>query len=166
MSTIHNSDLFKEFKEGAKTQQLRDVIPTQMADKIVPVMEVNPKLLRRINFVKRAASVNATGVNIIPATPTEKDTFIVSASLAYIKDATATSLSSYIQAVLDDGSIIELLDLPQLTLTASSGEISVSFPNPIKLKKGSAITVQNNTANANISTQAIVYGYYVENPNA
>jgi hypothetical protein len=46
MAQIFNSELKKQLIDGAKLQTSKDVIPSQLADKVVPVMEVNPKLLK------------------------------------------------------------------------------------------------------------------------
>ncbi len=42
---IYNSDVTKELRDGGKIS-LRDAIPNQLAEKVVPVMEVNPKFYK------------------------------------------------------------------------------------------------------------------------
>lgn len=165
MATIHNTDLTKELRDGGKLQQLSDIIPSQLADKVVPTMEVNPKFFRRTNIIKRAAATNATAATIY-TTPADKEFFLTGASLSVIKDATSTSTSTYIQSTDSNGMTFEILDIPSITLTPQSETISVTLANPILLKKGQSITVNNSTNVANINTQAVIYGYLVDNITA
>lgn len=164
MATIHNTDLSKELKEGAKLQQLRDRIPSELADKVVPVMEVNPKLLRRANIVRRSTASNAT-VATIYTTPSDKDFYLTGVAIAIIKDATSTSASSYISITIDGASQI-FVHIPELTLTAQTGQMALSLPTPIKVDRGTAITINNSTNVANISATGTIVGYTVENINS
>lgn len=164
MAIIHNTDLIKELKEGAKLQQLRDVIPSQLADKVVPTMETNPKLLRRCNISKTTDAVNATSGTIY-TTPSDKDFFLVSCCLGVIKDATSTSTGSNITVVID-GVSSPIARIPGITLTAQSKVVSCTFPAPIKIDRGTNITVTASTNVANIRATGVITGYLVENINA
>jgi hypothetical protein len=164
MATINNSDLFKELREGIKLQQLRDVIPSQLADKVVPVMEVNPKMLRRINSVKNNIATNATSATIY-TTPTDKDYFLCGFTLSMIKDVTSTSTSSRVLATIDGVSTI-LASIVGISLTPQADSISVQFLEPVRVDKGTNITVTNSTNVANVSANGTIYGYTVDNINA
>ena len=52
MASIHNSDLTKELIEKAKLQTSHDSVPSQIADKVIPTLEVNPNLSRRTKIVQ------------------------------------------------------------------------------------------------------------------
>ena len=158
MANINNSQLSKELIDGAKIQTSFDKIPTQLADKVVPVMEVNPKMLRRCNLVKSQFASNSTSGTIF-ATPTDKDTFIVACCLSVIKDVTSTSAFSTITATID-GVAIDLLSIAGLTLTAQSESVAVSFPFPVKIDRGTNIIVTNSTNVANIRSRGNIIGYY------
>lgn len=165
MATIHNSDLTNELKDGAKLQQIRDVIPTQLAEKVVPVMEVNPKLLRRINVCKNATANNATSATIY-TTPTDKDFFITCVILSVSKDVTSTSLASAVAGTLFTGETISFAGITTETLKSEAHQEVISYPIPIQLKRGTTITVTNTTNVANILTRGLIFGYTVDNPNA
>jgi len=164
MSTIYNSDLTKELVEGAKIQTSKDSIPSQLADKVVPVMEVNPRLLRRINFTKDGTASNATTATIF-TTPTDKDFFITNAMLTWVKDVTATSLSSFITAFID-GVNRPILTIGGFTLTPLNDTVTITFNTPIKVDRNTNIAVTNSTNVANTKATGIIYGYFVYNANA
>ena len=95
MATIYNSDLFKEMASAGALQQAVDKIPNQLAEKVVPVMEVNPKLFRRINIIKQDDLQNATSSTTY-TTPTDKDFFLTNLNFSYIKTNTATTAAIYV----------------------------------------------------------------------
>lgn len=49
MANINNTELLKGMRDNAKVQNLESV-PTQLAEKVVPVMETNPRCLFCVNF--------------------------------------------------------------------------------------------------------------------
>ncbi len=51
MSQINRTELLKGMRDDAKIQNAES-IPTQLAEKVVPVLEVNPRLLFCINWGK------------------------------------------------------------------------------------------------------------------
>lgn len=160
---IYNSNLTKELIDVAKLQQSKGEIPSELAEKVIPVIDINPKHARVANVVKRTIATNATAQTIY-TTPTDKDFYLTSASLAMIKDATATSLFSTIQLIPDGStSTIPILLIPGFTLTAQTGQISLSFPAPIKVAKGTNITINNSTNVGNVSADGCITGYLIDN---
>lgn len=127
-------------------------------------MEVNPKLLRRINITKSADANNATSATIY-TTPTDQDFYLVAAYLATIKDATATSTSERILATIN-GASTNILRFLSFTLTAETRDTQITLPIPVKIDRGTTITVNNGTGNANISTTGGIYGYVDETTKA
>lgn len=165
MATIYNSDLFKELKDGGKIQQLKDDIPNQLAEKIVPVMEVNPKFFRRCNLIKRGSASNATSATVY-TTPTDRDFFLCAACLSVVKDATATSVLSTIR-VFPEGAgsatTQDILVVGGISLTAQSEIVSISLPYPIKVERGSNIVITNSTNVGNVLATGSIIGFLVEN---
>lgn len=160
MANINNSQLSKELIDGAKIQTSFDKIPTQLADKVVPVMEVNPKLLRCCNFIKEASCINATTTTIY-TTPTNKDFFLTALHLSVIKDVTSTSTRSYVNAYVN-GVVNSLITIAGITLTVQDQNCSISFPIPIKIDRGTAIALNNSSATANVTSRASIMGYLDE----
>lgn len=167
MATIYNSDLTNQLRDGAKIS-LRDAIPNQIADKVVPTMEVNPKLFRRINVVEAAGRSAASSVAVY-TTPVGKDFFLVSYQVAFIKDVTndhATGGVNLMTAVIN-GRTINLASAAIITLTAQNGIITVQPNIPIKIDQNTAITLGAVTIGAGVFVrQCNIQGYLVDNPNA
>jgi len=163
MVNNNNSALTKELIEGGRLQTIQGV-PQTISNYIQPVMEVNPKLLRICNLCKSASASNATGVTIY-TTPTGQDFYLVSCQLGVIKDVTSTSTNTNIQVFID-GVSISLLRIPGITLTPQSEVISLAFPYPIKIDRGTAISTNSSSNVANITYVATIQGYIVDNVNA
>lgn len=161
MATIYNSDLTKGLINSAKLQTSKDKVPNQIADKVVPVIEVNPKLLRTCNIL-RYGSATTTGATIY-TTPSDQDFYLCGASVSVIKDVTSASTSSYLQITPEDGLTQRVLLISGITLTAQDDSISVDFSRPILLKRSSTIAVGNSSAVGNIKTDASIWGYTVDN---
>lgn len=159
MATIYNSDLSKELIDGAKIQVSKDKVPNQIADKVVPVMEVNPKMLKYVNVIKRASVINATSTTIY-TTPTDRDFYLTSAQLSLIKDATSTSATSAIAVTLKgDSTAVNILEISSITLTAQENAVANSYTIPILLERNTTIAVTNSTNVANIRASGCIQGY-------
>lgn len=138
MAHIYNSDLSKELIRGAKIQTSKDSVPSQLAEKVVPVMEVNPRLLRLTTNAPQIAS-STTGAKTVYTTPTNQDFYLTGFTFAYIKDATSDAATSLDFRVKVNGATLTLFSFPIITLTASSGQISVTLANPLKLDRNTVI---------------------------
>ena len=141
-----NSQTIKEIQEALKLDLNVDKVPSP-----IPVVEVNPKVVKNA-FTANSTTTNATSTNM-SGIPTDVDVYIVSASLSVIKDATSQSvLTSINYNPADKGSSsTQLIAIPSITLTAQTQTLSVTFPHPIKIKRGTVISVVNSNATANIS---------------
>jgi len=164
MATIYNSELSKELILGAKIQTSRDRIPTELAEKVIPVMEVNPKLLRVANVVKGNNALN--GDVTIYTTPTDKDFYLTGASLSVVKDATATSTLTRYLITTEESGLGSFLPIGTLTLTAESRSTSINLSTPLKLKRNTTVSITNSTTVGNIATSGSIIGFTIDNPNA
>ncbi len=170
MVTIHNSDLFKELREGLKSQQLRDgILPNQLAEKVVPVMEVNPKLLRRTKVLvtlERTTTTGASPGTTILTTNPGKDTFLTGISFSVASDATADNTQIRVR-IQDENNITGyIISLNKITLTASRDTVHYTFPIPIKLFRGSVVTYLNVFTVGVSTSQMTLWGYELDNPLA
>jgi hypothetical protein len=153
---IHNSDLLNELRDGAKLQQNISGIPSNLLAQVTPTMEVNPKLLRMINKV----FLNPSSVTL----DLRKDFYIVGTQIS-ASITGAASDTAYIDVDLPDettqsiNSLVIESDVGKTNLIVST----IMFPIPIKLKSGGVIDA-NNAGTAVVSS--LVFGYYVDNPNA
>ena len=157
MATIYNSQLTKELVAGAKIQTSKEQAPTQLAEKVVPVMEVNPKLLRVCNIVRSTLLIAPT---TLYTTPTDRDFYIVS---AWIQASGAeASASRIITVTIDKVAQVLLQNLifgggTATTCPTTSNSINPVFP--IKLDRGSNIVISGTGANGAVG----IIGYTVEN---
>jgi hypothetical protein len=165
MAQIHNSELSKELIKGGALQASRDAIPNQLAEKVVPVMEVNPRLLKNCNVSRRGFLSNATSATLF-TTPTDKDFYVCAAQMGYIKDATSTATTLRMTCITEENLSGALIVIPTLTLTAGNGGASVSIVPPLKLTRGSIIACTSDSAVANIKVDGCIQGYTVDNINA
>jgi len=160
MATINNSDLKKELIDGAKIQLSVDNVPGELAKSVVPVMEVNPKLLRTCNIVRNCYSYD-TGPATVYTTPTDKDFFLTNAVFSSEDDVTSDSTSPRMEVVIDKQTQI-LLSFRKISGTATSKTMALNFNSPIKLDRGSVIQISRIvTVGVSIINGTIV-GYTVE----
>ena len=166
MATIYNSLLTKELIEGARVQVSRDSVPTQIADKVVPVMEVNPSMLRK-NTILRGSSRTTTGTLTIYTTPTDRDFYLTSLSLSIIKDVTCDlATGSSAPSCTIDGASQNLPGFSTITTTAQNQTLTINFDKPIKLDKNSSI-VWGGTFTAGVYIRyGVITGYIIENSNS
>jgi hypothetical protein len=155
MAKIYNSDLTKGIAKNAGIQQNVDKVPNELAEKVVPTLESNPKIVGQI-YSSRGLATNATN-GVILAAQSKRDVYIHGAFLTLNKTATATSTYTAIEYTDENGAAQRLLQFVGYTLTAQNESISVSFPRPIKIKRNTAIQLLNGTANADIISIGIIY---------
>lgn len=166
MATIYNSDLTKELTEAGKLQTMRDRIPNEFADKVVPVVNVNPKDYRVCNLVVRGTK-STTGDLTILTTSTDRDTYLVGATLAFAKDVTCDAATGNlsITAVIN-GQTIYLFSVPIITLTADARVVSFNLVNPIKIDRGTNIISTGTFTAGTLVRTSNLFGYTVENVKA
>lgn len=169
MVNIYNSQISKEIQEGAKTQTA-DRIPNQLADKVVPVMEVNPKLLRRVTILKDANSTSKNSNATIYTTPVNQDFYLTMLQTSYEKNATcdiATGVLYSITGVINGATVI-LGSICGITLTAQADVVCIPFNPPVKLDRNTPITLARGASYTvdTMNRNAVIAGYTDETSNA
>jgi hypothetical protein len=169
MIQINNSDLTRELREGAKIQVATDGIPSELGKTVVPVMESNPKLLRtdRVLASLAVSATNASSSTLIAADP-NRDIFITAAQIHIVKDATC-DVASAVKSISCNinGVTVNLLLYSILSLTAQDIRLIITFKNPIKIDRNSAVTTNAFSFAAGNALRAIaIFGHSVENINA
>jgi len=143
---------------GINDQLIRKGIDEQNPP-LVPVFVANDQLFNQSNIVATGAATNATGATLY-TTPNRDDVtfYLTGATLSTIKDASSPSTAAQI-LVYVASSNIAVLTIKGLNTTAQNATTSITFPNPIPIDKNTAITVNNTSATANVSTQGTIYGF-------
>jgi len=165
MATIYNSELTKQLLDGAKIQVNRDKFPNELAEKVIPTMEVNPKLLRYVNIAglfSRTTSANAVAFYTVPA---GKKLILTHLHFQNMSNVTADNTDMYITATID-GVAKVLIEKVKITLTATDFIVSTPISPAIELNPGSELKISNIfTAGASVSSYGFL-GYLVDNINA
>lgn len=139
MATINSSEIIRELIEVTGIQPSRDKIPSELADKILPVLEVNPKLTKNINFTAASSSTTTGGFGI--TMPTAQPVFITNLTASYSKDATANVATGRISVTaVINGATRDVATFAVITLTAESATITIHFNPPLRLDIGTTFS--------------------------
>jgi len=155
MVDIQSKEVIDKVSEDLKIQPAMQ-IPRELAKQIQLVYGVNP--LREIQIANVSVSDATTGT--ILTTNSAKDTFLVGFLLTVAKSSLSPSAFSAIRFTVAGGvGGSANFMIRYEPLTAGQFTESLSLPLPIKLDRGSDITVTNSSATASIDATGIVYFY-------
>lgn len=168
MAKIYNSDCTKGLAQNAGIQQSAEKVPNELAEKIVPTFETNPKLLRNSSGLYGGSSQASGTMNISNVAIAGKRTFLTYVQACYVKDAAndrATGIISVGCTPKGKGPT-DMIIFPIITLTAQEGnQIAVLNP-PLELEPNTNITFTGTYAAGVMSRGLSVYGFQLDNPNA
>ena len=158
MATINNAQLIKNLIDTAKINISAERVPSQLAEKIVPVLEVKPQPQIKLSALTLSDATTGT----MFTTHATKRTFVIAAAISTTKDAISNAHFSGIGVNAFGKSALLLVGIQFEPLTAQSNLSQViSLPFPIELEKNTIVNVYNSSATASIDTQGVVY-YYEE----
>lgn len=152
---IQRTETIQAVRDAARLS-ISEGFPQQLSDQIVPVVEVNPKMLDfPNNFGAGSTGTSNSAITAFTCSAT-KETFLSSITFSFIKDATcdAATGSLTLNATIG-GATVNLLNVQHITLTATDRFISLVYPIPIKLDKSSTIRATNLTFTAGVCRVAI-----------
>lgn len=167
MTNVKNGSSIRELVQAANLQTGFDEIPTKLATSIVPVININPNDYRFSKAFPIASSLsNATSATVYTCAA-DKDTYLTAASMSMIKDVTSTATVIALNVIPYNESLVAapIIRITGFTLTVQNECVTIAFPFPIKLKRGSNITLTSDTNVANVSARCSLIGYEVENNN-
>jgi hypothetical protein len=150
MAIIYNSELSAELIKGAKIQVNRDKVPNEIAEKVVPVMEVNPRLLKIVKICRQVTATNPASATVIYTTPSNQDFYLCGTQMSAMKNVTSdlgTGPFCSLNASID-GVNRSIISFTGITLTAQERETSIDFNIPIKIDRGTTIVLVASTAPA------------------
>jgi len=161
MARIYNSDLTKELIEAAKIQTSFDKTPVEIADKVVPVMEVNPKLLRRSRILGSILNRTTTASNVaIVASSdyTNRKVFITGCCFTNTQDATSDNVDGSV-SIIQDGATKYIPLWKKQTTTAGDKYGTHSFETPLAIDLNSAVSLTATFTAGTSSTSITIMGY-------
>lgn len=151
---IFNTSIAKTFHDRMNVRDGVFIANELAQNKPVPVIEVDKPI---ITIVKPGSTVNST-TSTIYTTPSDKDFYLTGVNLTMIKDSTATATLMGVN-VLIDATTVSILRIRGLTLTADKQTVSSNFSFPIKIDRGTNITLTSDTADANVSLSCVIFGF-------
>lgn len=159
MATIYNSDLTKGIQQDAKIQIGKESVPNQLAEKVVPVMETNPRLLRPIEIL---VSKNGTSGTLFTV-PSDKDFYLCNAFISASNNAAAqTSIASLIGTSVSYPAAVSILVVNFHTsnnVDVGHAELCKNFARPALLRRGTTISYTS----SNVTAASFgISGFYVE----
>lgn len=166
MAFIHNSNLTKELIDVAKIQTSFDLVPNQIAEKVVPVIDVNPKHSRIINIIKYAQQTTTQGNTTLYTVPTGKKFYLTNAHLSSKSDVTADNTSQTLQINNFSGTIITLIANLKSSVTVDKFSEFQNYSVPIELNAGTIIRYSNGFTAGASTIDVNIMGYEVDNANA
>jgi len=159
MPAIQNADAINAIREAARLS-ISEGFPTVLNPTVQAIIDMTPRK-NRIATIVRAGSNNNSDTTLY-TTPTDKDFYLTFASLHWAKDVTATSVFVTLKVTVG-GVEQNLLMLGHFTVTAMNLTVTEGrFDPPIKLDRGTPITVDQNTTTANTKAGGSIVGYTVE----
>jgi predicted extracellular nuclease len=136
-----------------KLNPVTDKIPKTVIPTIQPVFEVS---YRNCDLNGRATSAtSAASLTAVTASST-KDTYLNSVFISMSKDATCDASSGVTDVnVTINGSTVQILTLAHQTTTALQDTVSINFPVPVKIDRGTTVRATMPTFTAGACRVAI-----------
>ena len=158
MAKINNPLIIKKLIDEAKINTSLEKVPDQLAEKIIPTLNVNPEKIIQTKNTSTADTASAT----IYTTSLTKDTFLIGGQITLSKDVVSDATFSQITITPFSDSGKVLLILRYEPLTAGQFSETISLTHPLKLERGSSIIILNNSATASIDIVGTIFFYEVE----
>jgi len=131
MAKINNSGILRKLKNVAGINEIFDKIPTELADKIIPVLDINPLNFPYINDIE-IPTITFTGNQTLNLFFTGENDFLLIGDIIAnlgVNDGTIT-----IVIPLEENGEMDLLD-------SGGGDFTNFGGAPLKIRRNSWITV-------------------------
>jgi hypothetical protein len=170
MAKINNQAVLQKLMDELKLYPAKDAIPTELAEKILPVYQINSEEVTVTNtpstivrtHVDTAISSAGDTIYTVPATG---DFYLTNVALAYVIDGAFAADGWIAIEVTIDGVAQKIIALPaRVDVVGINSALSLNLQNPVKIDQGTDIKVlciaaMNGTAVENTST---IIGYTQE----
>jgi len=160
---INNSEIIKKVRELSGISALTGKLPSELAEKIIPVIEVNPELQRKVFIRESNLITTSAGSAVIFTTSAGRDFYLCGFSIKLSRDAACDLASIYLEWK-DDDNVARDFTIPLVTLVAGSTDIvTVNFEKPIKVKKSQQIGIFAGAKTAGVyGARGSIWGYEVD----
>lgn len=149
-----------------------DQVPSQVQTTIVPTFDVGTQLSMAEGLITediivrsgQATTTNATTGIYVTQNQEGRDFFFTGYQISYVKDGTADNADAAGPTLnfAIDGTT-QSIELSVLTLTAQNFSSALTFPFPIKIDRGTSITINNATFTVGKSVcNCTIFGYITD----
>lgn len=154
---LSNRNLKQDFAETARLNFMSDIIPSTIKTDIQPVMIVEKK---HCNIVRSIES-NTSGTITLYSVPSSDDFYLSSIELSYFKNAACDMSTGNSIAVLAliEGNSRRLINVATVTATSAGGNIVMNYSPPLKIDKGTNITITGTFTAGECIRGACLTGY-------
>lgn len=164
MAKINSTEQMNALRNATKINTAIEMVPNNLSEDVVSTIESNFNLVKPVNIYKNIGST-ATGTDIVYSIPTNQDFYLTGLSLFIQENVTSDNTATYISATIN-GASVRLISFRKLTLTASTVFGHRDFSRPIKIDRGTNITVTNSFAAGAATKEASICGYTDDSSNA
>lgn len=102
-----------------------------------------------------------TGTSTVITAASDKDTYITGVQVSITADASSDSTTFLVQ-IVQNGATVRLAQYFKTTLTAYTCVDYINFSKPIKLDRGSIVTIQNTFTVGTSNIGCVLHGYTEE----
>jgi len=162
---LANRVIKQDLAEEARLNFMSDAIPDIIGTHIQPVIIIGKKYC---DVVRDVTVSTSGGASTIYTTPTDKDFYLVSATIGVAKTVLCdTATARYSISVVIQGTTRAVLAVPLATLTASSQVATLTFNPPIKVDRGTIISSGTPTFTAGeLNRNVSIVGYISDTSTA
>lgn len=161
MVETQSSELSKEILNASKVSG--HLIPRNLAGQIVPVIEVNPKIVKDARVASSVVSDATSGAILIANS--SQEVYISSAMLSVVKDAANTSDYARITCT-QLGAVRTILQLALVPSSAGNAHLTISFPHAIKIDRNTAVNISLTNGTASVDAYGSITYFVDECSNA
>lgn len=138
MATIRRGTIVANIIDALKLQ-VGNVLPNDTSDKLVLTFDYSNSL--NCDIVRHSSLVTS-GSGTLYTVPSDKDFYLKYVTLSVVKDATCDMATGAVGvSAIIGGAARGLLAVPVLVTTAQNQSTQITFPTPIKIDRGTGITI-------------------------
>lgn len=153
MVDIQSKEAVDRMSEELKIQPAL-VLPKKLADNIQPVFEISKKVAN----IVRSNSNAVTGSLTVYTTPTDQDFFLTAATVGHFENNLSNNILTSLNVVIN-GATRQVLEIAKPGGFQVDQNIALTFDTPIKIDRGTNITVSNSFGAGAATKFATLIGY-------
>ena len=166
MITNYNSVLTQEIRDVLKLQGGRDRMPQLVEEKIMPVIDVNPKHAKVATVLVTLSKTTTSSNTTLLAANTGKDVYITAINYSCSQDVVCDNVLMTLTGTFNGAASTPIYRRNKNTTTAESFFDRIEFNPALKIDRGTAILYTAAFTAGALSATISIFGYYDENINA